>query len=269
MIKSIIKQVLHVYGYTLVKSDDLRLQSEVLLKNLENILQGYESQFIKIRGGQPLPLDKLRHKIMMRLLGTPPTEAFYLLDALNRTRAIPGDVCEFGVAQGETSSLIANEIRNGRKKLFLYDSFQGLPKPSEMDQLKDDIFNLGSIGAYAGTMSCSEEMVIERLMAVGFESSRTVIHKGFVEPDFESLGHLPDKISCAYVDFDFYQPILIVLEALHTRLSQGAIVVVDDYDFFSTGAKTAVDEFVLRHPEYGLEIPGKELGCFCVLSKPA
>jgi len=265
--KKLIKNTLGLTGYIPVKSDDPRIESHNFLNNFGNILEGYQHQFIESRGGPPLPANDLRKRILMRLLGTPPTEAFYILDGLNRTRDLPGDVCEFGVAQGETSSLIANEIMAGSKKLFLYDPFEGLPKPTEKDQLKDDIFNLGNMEAYTGTMSCPEDLVLERLKTIGFNSSRTVIHKGFVEADFASLERLPEKVSFAYVDFDFYEPILIVLEALHAKLPQGAIVVVDDYDFFSTGAKTAVDEFVRRHPEYVLEIPEKILGHFCVLTK--
>lgn len=68
----------------------------------------------------------------MRLRGTPPTEAFYILEGLNRTRQVPGDVCEFGVAQGETSALIANEIRDvTSRKIYLYDLFESLPKPTQ------------------------------------------------------------------------------------------------------------------------------------------
>ena len=36
--------------------------------------------------------------------------------------------------------------------LHLFDSFEGLPMPTERDQLKDDIFALGSMAAYAGAM---------------------------------------------------------------------------------------------------------------------
>lgn len=246
--------------------DDPRL--DLIDGNFLNIAVGYSKLFSESVKGGPLPANDLRNRLLMRLRGTPPTEAFYILEGLNRTRQIPGDVCEFGVAQGETSALIANEIRDvTSRKLYLYDSFEGLPKPTEKDQLKDDIFNLGSMDAYTGTMSCPETMVRGRLREIGFEENRVVVHRGFVEADFASLGRLPDRVSFAYVDFDFYEPILVVLAALHERLSSGAVVVVDDYDFFSTGAKTAVDEFVSGHPGYHLTVPDKSLGCFAVLSK--
>ena len=67
-------------------------------------------------------------------------------------------MCEFGVAEGETSAVIANEIAESKKSFHLFDSFEGLPKPTAKDKLKDDLFSLGSIEAYAGTMASSEDM---------------------------------------------------------------------------------------------------------------
>ncbi len=47
---------------------------------------------------------------------------------------------------------------------------------------------------------------------------------------FETLPHeLPEKISFAYLDSDFYDPILLSLEAIYPKLSKGAIVIIDDY----------------------------------------
>ncbi len=118
--------------------------------------------------------------------------------------ALLGDVCEFGVAQGETSALIANEILHSSKMLHLFDSFEGLPKPTDKDRLKDDIFSLGKMEAYTGKMSCSEDMVLARLRAIDFPQDRFCIHKGFVEKILMShnKSHLPNRISFAYVDLD-------------------------------------------------------------------
>ena len=55
---------------------------------------------------------------------------------------------------------------------------------------------------------------------------------------------LPKKVSFAYLDFDFYQPTLDSLNFLQIALNIGGIIIVDDYDFFSTGAKTATDEWL-------------------------
>ena len=84
-------------------------------------------------------------KLIFELIGTSPIEGLNILDSLKKTSILEGDVCEFGVAQGKTSKLIASFLKKNNKKLYLFDSFSGLPKPSAEDQLKDDIFKLKDI----------------------------------------------------------------------------------------------------------------------------
>ncbi len=162
-------------------------------------------------------------------------------------------------------------LLQSQKILHLFDSFAGLPEPTEKDQLRDDIFSLGSIGAYTGTMSCPEEMVLSRLEAISFPSDRFVIHKGFIEEIIETEPNLPEKVSFAFVDFDFYEPIKIALAYLHKTMSVGSMIVVDDYDFFSTGAKTAVDEFIEENNSdselYECTIPDTQYGSFAVVKR--
>ena len=85
--------------------------------------------------------DKL-FNLLIDLKGTSLVEGLNITNSLLEVLSLEGDVCEFGVAQGKTSKLIAHFIKDTNKKLFLFDSFKGLPKPSEKDELKDDIFNL-------------------------------------------------------------------------------------------------------------------------------
>jgi hypothetical protein len=207
--------------------------------------------------------------LLARLLGTPPSEAYFIVRALAACKDIDGDVCEFGVAQGETSALIANEILASDKVLHLFDSFEGLPKPTEKDQLKDDIYALGNIEAYAGRMSCPDEMVRARLRAISFPQDRMVIHKGFIEQVLRENRDLPRKVGFAYVDFDFYEPIKQCLDFLHETTTAGSIIIVDDYDFFSTGAKAAVDEFLEARSDrsYDLLVPNRQYGYFAVLTR--
>jgi O-methyltransferase len=190
-----------------------------------------------------LPQCPGRRELLARLIGTSVGEAMYIVAHLHRSMPLDGDVCEFGVAQGATSALLANEILSSSKHLWLFDSFEGLPKPSEKDVLINDIFGLGSIDKYAGTMASPIEMVQNRLRDVGFPSDRTRIRPGFID-DTLKTGELPNKVCFAYIDFDFYEPILATLRWLRTRIPSGGVVIVDDYGFFSAGAKSAVDEFV-------------------------
>jgi O-methyltransferase len=262
-----IKRLLAGLGFKLIRDNgDL-----VSFENFVNLSRAYELQLNELRGVKALDENEIRPKLLARLKGTPPSEAYYIVESLAKTRSIVGDVCEFGVAQGETSALIANEIKDLRKTLHLFDSFEGLPKPSDKDMLIDDIFSLGSMEAYTGTMSSPETMVKSRLEAVSFPPSRYSIHKGFIEDLILRDRNLPAQVSFAYVDFDFYTPIKIALNYLHDVTSEGSIIIVDDYDHFSTGAKSAVDEFAEEKSSVGnayeVVIPDKGFGHFAILSK--
>lgn len=260
-----LKQILSFFGYEFRQPEF----PQPYFNNFVNLVQAYEQRLNE--GENLIEACDLRPKLLMRLLGTPPSEAYFLIQALAKSKEVEGDVCEFGVAQGETSALIANEIRSGSKKLHLFDSFEGLPGPTEEDRLKDDIFSLGSMEAYTGTMACPEDMVCARLDAIAFHPERYVIHKGFVDKVFLENSNLPESVSFAFVDFDFYEPIKLSLDFLHERTTSGAIVIVDDYDFFSTGAKTAVDEFLAEKNvdgnRYECLIPDVRYGHFAILTK--
>jgi hypothetical protein len=214
-----------------------------------------------------LPEREGRVPLMVSLQGTGATEAMWLLGHLNRTLALEGDICEFGVAQGATSALMANEMRLTSKRLWLFDSFQGLPSPTGQDVLLDDIYRLGSIDKYAGRMVEDQSQVIERLRQIGFPLTRTRIVAGFIDETIRQPG-LPEDVCFAYVDFDFYAPIKTTLEYLDTRVSAGGCVLVDDYGHFSAGAQTAVDEFVApRTDRWKLTLPPSFAGRFAILEK--
>jgi len=57
-----------------------------------------------------LPPNEKRVQLMSELLGTGISEAIYIVNFLHKSLSLEGDVCEFGVAQGSTSALLANEI---------------------------------------------------------------------------------------------------------------------------------------------------------------
>jgi len=267
-LKNMFYKLFTMLGYELHRSSDQR----VSFNNFRNLSQAYEQRLNEVNE-IALAVNEIRPELLARLSGTLPAEAYYIIHALEQSKTIEGDICEFGVAQGETSALIANEIAAGSKTFHLFDSFEGLPKPTAEDQLKDDIFSLGSMEAYYGEMSFPEDMVLARLNAISFPENRLVLHKGFIDKVLENDSNLPEKVSFAFVDFDFYEPIKQALEYLHQVTSKGSIIIVDDYDYFSTGAKTATDEFVEAMNSdqaiYECLVPNTHYGYFAVVSRIA
>lgn len=200
-------------------------------------------------------------ELLRDLIGTSIGEAMHLLHWL--ATAPEGDVCEFGVAQGATSALLADAIFDSQRHLWLYDSFQGLPRPTEEDELIDDIFNVGSIEGYAGEMANPRILVERRLASIGFPADRIHIIEGFLHADERRL---PEQVAFAYVDFDFFEPTITALRLLDERLADHGRIVVDDYGFFSSGVEKAVRQFILERPRYSVQIAPRHAGHFCILT---
>lgn len=207
--------------------------------------------------------SSLRRSLLTKLEGTDPLEGLEICRHLHETLHLGGDVCEFGVAQGRTSALIAEEIRatGSSATLHLYDSFEGLPAPTEEDELVNDIFQLGSIEAYAGSMSLPMSEVISRMSEISFQNYK--IWAGFINENT----FIPNAISFAYLDMDFFMPTLVGLRLVWPSLLREGVVLVDDYGFFSSGAKRAVDDFVswTEDAEFSDSPPGA--GPFAVIRK--
>ncbi len=192
--------------------------------------------------------DKL-FNLLIDLKGTSLVEGLNITNSLLEILSLEGDVCEFGVAQGKTSKLIGYIIKNTDKKFFLFDSFEGLPKPTREDVLKDDIFNLKNIDNYEGKMSHEKNKVLNELKIINFEKEKLVVNKGFFFEKNIVNFIIPKNVSFAYLDFDFYQPTLDALNMLEKIIVNKGIIIVDDYDFFSTGVKTAVDSWINKNKE--------------------
>ena len=203
-----------------------------------------------------LPPREGRARELSDLIGTTVSEAIYVVKHLHDGLKVLGDICEFGVAQGATSKLLATEIMPlADRKFWLFDSFEGLPAPTKEDRLINDIFKLGTMANYKGTMASPETEVLDKLASVNFPRERIKVKKGWVRDTIKN-GELPAQVAFAYVDFDFYDPIKDALEFLDTRMPAGGRIVVDDYGYFSEGAQLAVDQFVkAAGGRYTFELP--------------
>lgn len=261
-LKSAINALLQPLGFELRRHEPLRVDPAYYLRAIGELQAAYTAL-----GEIALPENETRAELLARLTGTQLGEAFALLHYLNRSETVPGAVCEFGIASGATSALMANEMRAWEKQLWLFDSFEGLPRPTEKDVLIDDIHGVGSMAAYEGRMAFARTGVEQRLKAIAFPPERVVVVPGFIEETATSA-HLPEAIAFAYIDFDLYEPIRIGLDLVHQRMPAGGHIVVDDYGFFSKGAQTATDEFLEAHPSaYKAITPAAIPGHFRVLRK--
>lgn len=162
-------------------------------------------------------------------------ETEYIINTARECLKIPGDFVELGCYKGDTSLMLTEVIKDSDKKLYIYDSFEGLPEKSTEDKSV-----LGE-NFVAGALLVSKREVKERFLRAGLKVP--VIKKAwFFELDFKDL---PDKISFAFLDGDFYESIKDSLRLVENKMSEGGIIIVHDYENSALpGVKKAVDEWV-------------------------
>ena len=147
-----------------------------------------------------------------------------------------GEIWECGVYLGGSASVITKtlEIHKIDRKIRLFDSFQGLPKPNEHDNHHIE-----------GDFSITEDA--EESIREYFKSYTNVsIHKGWIPDSF--VGLEDSVISFCHLDLDLYEGYIKTLEFVWPRMPPGGIIVFDDYDAWSClGAKKAIDEFIEKN----------------------
>lgn len=167
-----------------------------------------------------------------------------LRQLLRLVDAVSGDTAECGVFSGSSSYLICQANQNAGvagKTHHMFDSFQGLSGPGSED---GDHWQ-------AGDLACSVDTVRGNLR----DFDQTAYYPGWIPDRFGDVESL--EFSFVHVDVDLYQPTRDSIAFFHPRMSQGGIIVVDDYGFSSCpGATQAVDEFLADKEEQMLPLSG-------------
>ena len=145
-----------------------------------------------------------------------------------------GDFVELGCYKGDTSLLLAEVLKGTNKKLWLYDSFEGLPKKS-----KEDDSEIGK-DFQEGVLTVSKREVKQRFLRAGFKLP--IIKKAW----FSELGQedLPEKIALAFLDGDLYQSIKDSLRLVADKMVKGGVIMIHDYNNPALpGVSQAVNEW--------------------------
>jgi hypothetical protein len=172
-----------------------------------------------------------------------PLQALNIVEHLDHVlqQQLPGDVIECGIFQGVTSVLMAKlmDIRHSNKKLFLFDSFQGLPEP---DRQVD-----ASVRFQKGGWAASRKEV-EVLLAKHKVLQRCVIFEGWFSATLPKLND-EQQFCFAYIDADLYSSTVACLQHLWKRIGLNSIAMFDDYHHPSGGVRKALDEWVYETGE--------------------
>jgi O-methyltransferase len=217
--------------------------------------------------------DLRRSRSIVTVLPNTMLSAPRLLNAYDCVRQVekenlPGDVAECGVWAGGGIGLMAMSSRahGGSRRFHLFDSFEGMPQPSEHDtevfgafhaehpEVDPDTGNgedLVAIGACAAPLEAVTDLFFNVLK---FDEKDVVIHRGWFQDTVPAAASTIGPLSVLRLDGDWYESTKTCLEGLYDNVVDGGFIIIDDYGDFS-GCRKAVDEFLSsRGVEVSLEV---------------
>lgn len=138
-------------------------------------------------------------------------------------RGVPGDFLEAGVWRGGACiflrALLAAQ-REQARKVWLADSFQGLPPPEHP-------IDAGSAFHLVPELAVSLDDVRRNFARYGLLDGRVRFLKGWFSETLHASP--PGPLAVLRLDGDMYESTLTALRALYDRVPPGGYVIVDDY----------------------------------------
>lgn len=169
-------------------------------------------------------------------------------------RAIPGEIVECGVWRGGSIQAAALSLLDAgatERELHLFDTFEGMTPPTDLDYRMTDGQSAESIMATSESDArifayASLDDVREAMAEVEYPSEKIFYHKGRVEDTVPD--EAPGEIALLRLDTDWYDSTRHTLEHLYDRLSPGGILIIDDYSWWA-GSHRGTEEWLERTGE--------------------
>jgi len=190
---------------------------------------------------------------------TSPERIAALLEAVRYVvrRDIPGAFAECGVWRG--GSVLAMVLALQRegiddRDIYLYDTFEGMTKPSDLD-VSD--FDSPALEQWHKTRNSQGQAwpqwfnqeifnidLVRRLLEdTGYPAARLHFVQGTVEQTIP--GQMPERLALLRLDTDWYESTRHEMEHLYPRIQSGGVLLIDDYGHWK-GCRQAVDEYFSR-----------------------
>src|SRR5262245_8392004 len=178
-----------------------------------------------------------------------PSESLLALSRVARatlTYGIPGAFVECGVWRGGSAFVMAEMLRlagSPDRKVWLFDSYEGLPAPKEIDGPKAFEYTQNTDSPWYHD-NCSASLDLVRNAAAGLGlSSYTEFVKGWFDQTLVPTRDRIGPIAILRIDADWYESVRCCLESLYDQVVEGGFVIFDDYYTFD-GCAIAVHEFL-------------------------
>jgi hypothetical protein len=175
----------------------------------------------------------------------------FTYDCAVKMRDKEGVYVECGVAAG--AQIIAMAAGAPDKIIYAFDSFEGIPWPSNRDDQMPGIRKLDEderkrlpdpgkqILKSSGATSVPEEDFINHLQSAGVNLKNIISCPGWFEHTVKLFGQLYVNISILRLDGDLYNSTFVCLQHLFSKVQKGGIVIVDDWQL--PGCRASCEEY--------------------------
>jgi hypothetical protein len=224
----------------------------------------YRRRALRQRGADVDKVEMVHQCLEYSLVGWQGMEATY--DCTKRVidEKVIGDFVECGVAQGGSALLIAlinQKFGDGARRLWLFDSYEGLPDPTLED------FKGGKTGEHVRPLpkgSCLGTIEeVSRLLFESYGLPRGSIElvKGWFQATLPVTRARVGPVALLRLDGDWYESTKVCLETMFDQVSERGYVILDDY-FTCFGCKRATDEFLAARGKHYPIIPDGRGGAY-------
>ncbi len=180
--------------------------------------------------------------------------ADYLVNA-----ELPGDYAEFGVYKGTTFGYTANLFHTlfPQMRFLAFDSFEGLPEPMGLDKWHEGFAS----GFFKGQFAASEDEFRRNVFtsAPKLSEEKLITTKGWFD---QTLTHKCaqkiglQKLAFVWIDCDFYESTIPILQFITPYLSIGTVIFFDDWRCYRNlsefGQQRACREWLEENPKITL-----------------
>jgi len=149
---------------------------------------------------------------------------------------IEGDIVEIGVWKGGSMLSMILSTKSNRD-FYLYDTFEGMTEPTDLDL---DYSNTPA-KLILNDVKCLSTLDEVKENIYKHTDKRENIH--FIKGDILLNKTFPSKIALLRLDTDWYESTKYELENFYTLVSDGGVIIIDDYGHWK-GCRKAVDEFI-------------------------
>lgn len=228
MIKKIVKKILSLFGFKIVRDSNF----DPAMNKDNNFLEIYE---------------KCKNYTM-----TSRERMYALYQAVKYIikNNIAGEFVECGVYKGGSTMLIAYtllSLKETRRKIYLYDTYEGMIEPTALDYRVEDkkknpllIWRQKQKKNYNDWCYASLTEVQKNMKSTAYPSENLIFVQGKVEETIPKI--IPNKISLLRLDTDWYESTKHELINLYPLLSKHGVLIIDDYGYWA-GSKKAVDQY--------------------------